>query len=121
MNRVPWTPLNCVRLLEAHAEEAAGDRVPEGRAAGLVDHAAQLGEDRVGEARAVQLDEQIAAAREQHAEPAGALAGMEEQAADLRAALEIGAQAQHLGAEGLAELRRGLGQGADPVGVEGLR
>ncbi len=45
---------------------------------------------------------------------------MEEQAADLRAALEIGAERQHLGAEGPAQLGRGLGQRADPVGIKGL-
>ena len=109
-----------VRVLEVHAEEAARDRVPEGRAAGLVDDAAQFREHLVGEARAVEPDEQIAAAREQHAEAAGALVGVEEQAAHLRASLEIGAQAQHLGAEGLAQLRRSLGHRADPVGVERL-
>ena len=87
MNWLPWMALNCVRLLEAHAEEAAGEPVPERRAAGLVDHAAQFGDDPVGEARAVAADEQIAAAREQQAEPAGALARMEEQPADLGASL----------------------------------
>ena len=120
MKRVPCAPLKASASWKAHAEEAPGDRVPEGRSAGLVDHAAQLGEHPLGEAGAMQLDEQIAAAREQHAQPAGALGRVEEQAADLRAALEIGAEAQHLGAEGLAELRRCLGHRADPVGVEGL-
>ncbi len=109
-----------VRFLEVHAEEAAGDRVPERRAAGLVDDAAQLGQHLVGEAVAVPPDEQIAAAREQHAEPARALGRVEEQAADFRAALEIGAERQHLGAEGAAELGRGLGERADPVGIERL-
>ena len=108
-----------VGLLEIHAEEAARDRVPEGRSAGLVDHAAQLGEDAVAEALAVLADEQIAAAREQQAEPAGALAGVEEQPADLGRSLEIGAEIEHLVAEGLAQLLRGLGEAADRVGIEG--
>ena len=56
-----------VGLREGHAEEAAGERVPEGRVAGLVHHSAKLGQHAVAEARAVLLDEQIAAAREQHA------------------------------------------------------
>ncbi len=54
---------------------------------------------RLGEARAVHGDEQIAAAREQHAEPAGALVGVEEQPADFARSFEIGDQAQHFGAD----------------------
>ena len=54
---------------------------------------------------AVLLDEQIAAAREQHAEPAGALVRVEEQAADLASDPSKSVhQGQHLGAEGPAEL-----------------
>ena len=53
MKRVPWMRVERVRLLEGHSEEAAGDRVPERRAAGLVHHAAQLGEHAIGEAGAV--------------------------------------------------------------------
>ena len=108
-----------VRLGKAHAEEAAGDPVPEMRAAALVDDAAQFGERPVGEAVAVKLDEKVAAPGEQHAQPAGALGRVEEEAAHFRAALEIGAQCQHLVAEGLAERLRCLGDRADPIGIEG--
>ena len=51
MNWVPWMALNSSASGKAHAEEAAGERVPERRVAGLVDHAAQLGQDAVAEAR----------------------------------------------------------------------
>ena len=81
-----------VGVLEVHPEEPPRDPVPERRAAGLVDHPAQFGEDPVGKARAVGADEQVAAARDQHAEPAGALAGVEEQPADFARTLKIGRQ-----------------------------
>src|SRR6185437_2569371 len=74
----------------------------------------------IAEARAVQLDEQIAAAREQCSPAPGTHLGMEEQSADLRRTFEVGGQAQHLVAEGLAELGAGLGQRADVIGIEGL-
>ena len=84
--------IELVRVLEIHAEEAAGEPVPERRAAGLVDDAAQFGQDAFAEAGAVGADEQVAAAREQEPEPAGALAGMEEQAADFARPFEIGGE-----------------------------
>jgi hypothetical protein len=72
-----------VGFLEGHPEEAAGDGVPERRAAFLVHDSAKLGDHALGEALPVELDEEIAASRQQHPEPAGALAGMEEEAAHL--------------------------------------
>ena len=105
---------------EGQAEEAAGEPIPERRVAGFIHHAAKLGEGSIAEPRAVQLHEHIAASCEQRAPAAGAHFGMEEQAADLRRAFEIGGQAEHLVAERLAELRAGLGEGADVVAVEGL-
>src|SRR3546814_5477028 len=57
--------IEIVGILKAHAEEAPGHSVPEGRAAALVDYPAQLGQNAVGKARAVHGDEQIAAARQQ--------------------------------------------------------
>ena len=118
MNWWPWIALNSIGILKVHAEEAACQPIPEGRTARFVDDAAQLGQDAVGKARAVRADEQVAAAREQQPEPAGALAGVEEQAADLARALEVGGERQHLGAKGAAELAAVLGQRAEPVAVE---
>ena len=54
-----------IRFGEAQAEEAAGEPVPEGAAAGLVHHSAKLGQGALAEARAVMAHEQIAAAREE--------------------------------------------------------
>ena len=79
-----------VGVLEIHPEETARDPVPERRSAGLVDHSAQLGEAAVGKAVAVIADEQIAAAGDQHAKPAGTLAGVQEQPADFGRSLKIG-------------------------------
>ena len=107
-----------VRLVEAHAEKAPGDAVPEGRVAGIVDDPAQLGQNAVGKARAVQADEQIAAAREQHAEAPGTLVRVEEQPADLARTFQIGDQAQDLGAEGAAQLGAVLGQRAEAIAIE---
>ena len=87
MNWVPWTALNSSASGKVMPKKRPGERVPEGRVAGLVHHAAKLGQHAVAEARAMQLDEQIAAAREQRAEAAGAHLGMEEQAADLATSL----------------------------------
>ena len=69
--------------------------------------------DTVGEARAVHGDEQVTAAREQQAEPAGALVGVEEQPADLARAFEVGDQAQQVGAHRPVELLHGTGPAAE--------
>ena len=109
-------PVHRIELVgfgEGHAEEPAGEPIPERRVAGFVHHPAKLGQRSVAEARAVQLHEQIAASCEQRAPAAGAHFRMEEQAADLGRAFEIGGQAERLVAERLAELRAGLGEGAD--------
>src|SRR3546814_18157634 len=86
--------IEIVGILKAHAEEAPGHAVPEGRAAALVDYPAQLGQNAVGKARAVHGDEQIAAARQQQAQPARAFARMEKQPADLARTFEIGDEAE---------------------------
>ena len=104
--------------MEAHAEEAARHRIPERRGPGFVDHAAQFGNHPVAEPFAVQSDEQIAAACEQQADPSRALAGMQEQPADLRRAVEVGDQVQRLGPKCPAERLGGLAQSADAVAVE---
>ena len=118
MKRVPWVPLKASASWKFIPKKRPAMASQKGDPPALVDHAAKLRQHLVGEALAMELDEQIAAARQQHAEAARPLGRMEEQAAHFRASLEIGAQGQHFGAEGLAELRRGLGEGADPVGIE---
>ena len=104
-----------IGILEGHPEKAPRNPVPERRSTGLVDDAAQFGNAAVGKARAVRGDEQVAAARDQHAQPAGALARMEEQPADFGRALKIGRQVEDIGAESAAQLLAVLRQGADPV------
>ena len=73
-------------FLKAHAEEAAGEAIPEGRTTRLVNHPAQFGENLVAKPGPVFLDEQIAAAGEQHAQSAGAFDTL---SATRRALLEI--------------------------------
>src|SRR5699024_9177194 len=101
-------------------EELARERVPERRIAGLVHHPAELGQGTIAEALAMELHEQVAAPSEQPAPATGADLRVEEQPADFGAAFKIGGQAQHLVAEGLAEFRAALGEGAEMVTVEGL-
>ena len=90
-------------------KNAPGDAVPERRSAAFVDDAAQFGQHAVGKARAVHRDEQVAAARQQHAEPARAFAGMEEQAADLARSFEIGDEAEQFGANRAVEFLANAG------------
>ena len=82
MNWLPFIALNWSASWKLMPKKRPAIAVPEGRSAALVDDAAQFGQHAVAEAGAVLLDEQVAAAGEQHARPAGALAGVEEQAAD---------------------------------------
>ena len=120
MKRVPWTALNSSASAKLMPKKRPASASQNGQLAALVHHSAKLGQRALAEAPAMLADEQIAAAREQRAPAAGALAGMEEQAADFRRALEVGGQGQQLVAEGLAELGAGLGQRAQMVGIEGL-
>ncbi len=98
-----------VGFLKGHAEESAGDPVPERRAAAFVDDAAQLGQDALGEAQPVHGDEQVAAARQKHALAARALCGMEEQPADFARPFEIGDEAEQFGADRAAKLLANAG------------
>ena len=63
-------------------------------------------------------DIEIAAAREQKAQPLGAFAGVEEQAADFGRSFQIGREGEHFGAECAAQFPAVLGQGAEAVGIE---
>ena len=75
MNWVPWAPLNASASwkLMPKKRPAIASQKGEPPASSITPRSSAS--DRVGEARAVAADEQIAAAREQHAEPAGALVG----------------------------------------------
>ena len=107
-----------VGLGKAHPEEAPGERVPEGRIAGLVHHPAQFGQHAPAEARTMLLDKQITAPREQHAQPPGALVRMEEQPADFGRSFEIGAQRQCLVAKDPRQFLALLGQRRQAITVE---
>ena len=100
-----------VCLGEIHSEEAAADRVPEGRMAAFVHDPPKLGEDGIAEPSPVRLHEEVARSSEQQPEPAGPLVRVEEQPADLARAFEIGGQIEQLVAEGLRKLRALLGEG----------
>ena len=93
-----------VSLGESHAKEFAREAIPEGRTAAFIEHAAQFGENALGKAQAVRADVEITAAREQHAEAAGAFIGMEEQPADFTCAFEVCREREHFGAEGAVQL-----------------
>src|SRR5262245_18935743 len=74
----------------------------------------------LAEACAMQRDEQVAAACKQSAEASGTSRRVKEQAANFRAAFKVGGERQGLVAEGFGELRAGLGERAQMIGVEGL-
>jgi hypothetical protein len=109
--------LELVRLAKTHAEEAPRHSVPERRDADLIDHPAQFGQSAVGKTRTVQPHEQIAAARQQGTGPRRAFGGVEEQAADLAAAIMVGDQRQHLAAHGAGEFAGIMGEGVDAIGI----
>jgi hypothetical protein len=109
--------LELVGLAEGHAEEAARHPVPEGRDADLVDHPAQFGQGAVGKARAVHRHEEVAAARQQRSGARRPFGGVQEQPADLAAAIVVGDQCEHLAADGAGELAGIMGEGVDAIGV----
>src|SRR4051812_45488259 len=66
----------------------------------------------------MRFDEEIAGPCQQHAEPPGALVGVQEQSADLARAFEVRRQRQRLVAKGAAELGALLRQRRNEIAVE---
>jgi hypothetical protein len=111
--------IEAVGRLIAHLVEMASEGLPERRAAVRVDIAAQLRDHLAPEPVAVGGHEQVAAAGRQAACARGAHSARDKQPADLRAAVKIVGQHEHVVRHALVELTACVRQACEAVAVEG--